>query len=309
MIITNLSNTTPYSYGSGNAGKLLGPSLPEIPIEQVNDICICDYVGCEYVENVFASQSPSNEWWKNDMNEFLFKRFVAADTVAIELYKDEVKVADLNTNALGTFFNGFASGSAEQQMYVGYLLEWELVQAAFGNGSYKVKAQLNIIGNASEFESREFNLVQYTDEAANSTVRIESYQNGNIIGSQFDFTDLNWYQSVRIPGTFGNPTPILETENYIDSNHYSKQITAKNSREWTLKTKQINYEVATKLLYNKLLANQILITDYLIKAESIFRRIDVMTSEIEKPELFGTINKTYNVTFTDAQDKFKKRNF
>lgn len=308
MIITNLPNGTPYTYGSGNAGKLLGPSLPEIPTAEINDICICDFITCEYVENVFASQSPNNEWWKNDMNEFLFKRFVATDTVSIELYKDEVKVADLNTNALGTFFNGFASGSAEQQMYVGYLLEWELVQAAHGNGTYQVKAQLNIIGNASEYESRKFKLMQYSDEAANATVRIESTQNGNIIGSQFDFTDLNWYQSVRVPGTFGNPTPILETENYIDSNHYSKQITAKNSREWTLKTKQINYEVATKLLYNKLLANQILITDYLIKAESIFRRIDVMTSEIEKPEILG-VNRIYNVTFTDSQDKFKKRNF
>ena len=309
MIITELNNANPYTYVSGNAIKLLGTSLPEIITPEVNDICICDFIQCQYIEKVFASQTPNNEWYKNDMNEFLFKRFVASDTVGIELWKSGVKVADLNTNAYGTFFNGFASGTPEQQLYVGYLLEWELVQAAFGNGIYEVKAFLNIVGNASTYVSRQFKLQTYNDRAANKTVRIETTQNGNILGSDFDFTNLNWYQSLRLPGTFGNPNPILEIDNYINSNHEDRQIAAKNSREWQLTTDFINYEVATKLLYNKLLANKILITDYLIKAESIFRRIDVMVSEIEKPEIKGTPDRVYNAKFTDKLDKYKKRNF
>lgn len=309
MIITDLPNTLPYSYASGNAGKILGPSLPEIPIDETNDICICDYIQCQYIEKVFASQTPNNEWYKNDMSDFLFKRFVSSDTVAIELYKDGVKIADLNDNTHGTFFNGFASGTSEQQLYVGYLLEWELVQALYGNGLYQVKAQLNIIGVASTYESRQFTLFTYGDREANKTVRIESYQDGNIFGSQFDFTGLNWYQSVRIPATFGNPTPVIETDNYINTNHETRQITAKNSREWTLNTGLINYEVATKLIYNKMLANKILITDYLIKAESIFRRIDVIPQSVDKPDINGIPDRLYNFTFTDRQDKFRKRNF
>lgn len=307
MIITQLPNGTPYTYASANAFKFLGQSLPEITIPEENDICVCDFLQCEYVEKTFAHSS--GDWYKNDMNEFLFRRFVAADTVSIELYKEDVKVADLNNNALGTFFNGFASGSAEQQMYVGYLLEWELVLAAHGVGEYQVKAQLNIIGNASTYESRKFNLVIYSDLAANGSVRIESTQNGNIIGSDFDFTDLNWYQSLRLPGNFGNPTPTLETDNYINSNHEQRQIKAKNSREWVLNTKKIDYEVATKLLYNKLLANEVLMTDYTIKAESIFRRINVFPSEIEKIDLVNSPEKMYKVKFTDKKDIFKKRNF
>jgi len=309
MIITQLPNTNPYSYGSGNAVKVLGPALPEIPTDEINDVCICDYIQCQYIEKVFASQAPNNEYYKNDKNDFLFKRFVASDTVAIELYKDDVKIEDLNTNAFGTYFNGFASGNAEQQLYVGYLLDWELVQATHGNGYYQVKAQLNIIGVASTYESRLFNLLQYGDVEANNTVRIESYQNGNIFGSQFDFTGLNWYSSLRITGRFGNPSPVLEVENYINTNHEKRQITAKNSREWTLITGLINYEVATKLLYNKLLGNKVLITDYLIKAESIFRRVDVMVTEIDKPEIKGTPDRSYTMKFVDRQDKFRKRNF
>jgi hypothetical protein len=309
MIITQLPNSSPYTYTSGNAVKELGPSLPEIPVDENNDICICDYIQCQYIEKVFASQSPNNEWYKNDKNEFLFRRFVTTDTVDIELYKDEVKIEDLNTNTFGTFYNGFPSGNTEQQLYVGFLLDWELVQATYGNGFYQVKAQLNIIGVASTYESRTFNLLQYSDIDANKTVRIESYQDGNIFGSSFDFTGLNWYQSLRLPGTFGNPTPVLETDNYINSNHESRQITAKNSREWSLTTGLINYEVGTKLLYNKLLANRILITDYLIKAESIFRRVDVIVQEIDKPEIKGIPDRSYNAKFTDRLDKFRKRNF
>ena len=313
MIIIQLPNTNPfsssYAYATANAYKMLGAALPEVPTSETNDICICDFITCEYSEKVFASQSPNNEWWKNDMNEFLFKRFVATDTVVIELYKENILVATLNNNTYGTFFNGFASGSSEQQLYVGYLLDWELVQAAFGNGTYQVKAQLSIIGVTSTYESRKFNLTTYSDVAANRTVRIESTQNGNIIGSQFDFTGLNWYQSLRLPGKFGNPTPVLETDDYVNSNHEKGQITAKNSPEWTLKTGMLDYEVGTKLLYNKLLANTILITDYLIKAESIFRRVDVMISEIEKPEINGNPKRIYNATFTDRKDKYKKRNF
>jgi len=307
MIITQLPNTIPYIYGSANAHKVLGPSLPEIVETPENDICICDYLQCEYLEKVFAS--PGNEWWKNDMNEFLFKRFVAADTVAIELYKDDFKVADLNTNTYGTFFNGFPSGTSEQQLYVGYLLEWELVYNVFGAGYYQVKAQLNIIGNASTYESRKFNLCVYSDLAANYTVRIESTQNGNIIGSDFDFTDLNWYQSVRIGGSFGNPTPIIEKDEYVTETRKVQQIQTKMRREWNLSTRKINWEVASQLIYNKILANEILITDYNIKAESIWRRVGVFPKEVEKLPLGGVPEKIYNFTMIDNKDIFIKRNF
>lgn len=309
MIIIEQSNSSPYTYNSGNAGKILGPSLPEAPDPQTNDICICDFIQCEYSELVFADPSKSGDYWRNDQNEFLFKRFVVADTVTMELHKDNVKVDDLNNNTYGTFFNGFSSGNAEQQLYVGYLLNWVDVYSAFGNGVYSVVANLDIIGSQTVFTSRPFNLVLYSDLLANGTVRIETTQNGNIFGSQFDFTGLEWYQSLRLPGTFGNPTPIFETTEYKTSTHKRVQNKAKMSREWSLQTRLINWEVAEKLVYNKMLGNEILITDYLIKAESIWRRQSVFMQEIEKPELIGTPKRRYNIKFVDDKDIYTKRNF
>lgn len=309
MIVETLANTTPFTYASGNAHKILGPAIGEFEPSLVPEFCICDFVQCVYSELVFASQEFSSDFWKNDKNDFLFKRFVGVDTVEMELHLDGNKVADLIDDTYGTYFGGFLNGTPEQQLYKGYLLDWNLIQAAFGNGDYQLKATLDIIGSVSNFESRIFRLITFTDELASSTVRIETIQDGNIIGSQFDFTGLEWYGSFRIPGKFGNPTPIYETDVYVTTQRRRKQIQDKMEREWHLNTRLISYEVAKVFIYNKLMANQILITDYDILGESVWRRVSVKTQEIDKPLIQGRPERYYNVTFVDEKQKFLKRNF
>ena len=50
---------------------------------------------------------------------------------------------------------------------------------------------------------------------------------------------------------FGNPVPIFETSEYVTSQHIRRQNKATMSREWTLNTKLISWEVVEKLVYNK----------------------------------------------------------
>ncbi len=307
MIITQLPNSAPAAAIEGNTFKVTAFSFLTPRVLEENDICICDFVQCPYEEKVFALSGGQS--YQKDKSEFLFRRLTSFDTIEIKLFKEGVEVADLNDNTYGTFFNGFASGSAEQQLYVGYLLEWDLVRALNGVGKYTVRVNTNVIGNSNVEESRVFDLRIYSDLAAHQTVKIESTQNGNIIGNDLDYTDLNWQQFVRVPGVFGNPTPTYEEDRYVTESHDKRQIKDTMSREWFLETKKINFEVAEKLIYNKLMANEILITDYNIYAESIFRDITVMTKDISKPDTSGNPDKIYNVTFVDVQNKFQKRNF
>jgi len=309
MIIIQRANSNPYSFISGNSGKVLGKSLPSFKTQEENDICICDFIKCEYVEKVFCDSLNPNDYWKNDQNEFLFRRLINTDSVFLELHKEGVKVDDLDNDNYGTFFDGFPNGTDEQKLYIGYLIDWQKVYNVFGVGKYKIVANLTIIGNLTTTEPRDFNLNIYSDIAAADTVRIESYQNGNILGNDFDFTGLNWYQSLRIGGEFGDPKPVFETTEYVTSQHIRRQNKATMGREWSLNTKLINWEVAEKLVYNKLLGNEILITDYKVKAEALWRRVKVFMKDIEKPQIVNNPNRRYNINFVDEKQIFTKRNF
>jgi hypothetical protein len=306
MIIEQIPNIKPYPF-NGQAVKQLGEIVPIIVPDAENEICICDYITCQYQENVFRSADGLD--YKNDKSEFLFKRLVTGDSIIMKLLKNNVEVATLDDDALGELFDGFTSGSSEQEKYVGFVIDWNAVYLAEGAGIYSLEADLNILGTTSTYTSREFKLQTYSDLAADNTVKIESVQNGNIIGSEFDFTGLNWRQYLRIPGRFGNPTPEYETERYQDTNYNFKQIKDTMSQVWDLNTKLLPWEVANKLVYNKVLANEIYITDYSIKAESIWRRIRVRLSEIEKPPLFNSTDKRYLLKFVNNKNIYQKRNF
>ena len=306
MITIEVPNIKPYPF-NGQSIKLLGKSIPVIPPPDNNDICICYFIKCQYVENVFRSADGLE--YKNDKSEFLFRRLIASDTVSMVLEKSGNEVTTLTDNTYGEFIDGFDEATAEQDLYKGYVIDWNLVYLAFGSGNYNLKVSLNILGNSSEYTSRQFLLMPYSDLAADGTVKIRSVQNGNIIGNNFDFTGLNWNQYLRIPGRFGNPTPEYETDRYQDSQYNLKQIKDNMSRIWSLNTGLINWEVANKLVYNKVMANEIYITDYSIKAESIWRGIQVKLSEIEKPPLFNSTDKRYLLKFVDSKVIFQKRNF
>lgn len=307
MIVEAFENTRDFTKTNGMAVKLVTGTLPDIKRPEINDTCICDYISCEYIEMVFASNDPED--YKKDFSDFLFKRFVATDTIQLELHNLAEKKADLDNNTYGTLFDGFSEGSEEQQLYYGFLLNWTEVLNAFGGGTYFIKAKLDILGEEYEIDSRYFNLQGYSDLAADNTVKIESTQNGNILGNEFDFTGLEWKQYLRVLGRFGNPTPQYETDRYVDENQNFRQIKDKMSRQWTLETGLIGYAAAEKLIYNKLLANEILITDYSIFAESIWRKINVRLEDVDKTEIFNYPRKRYTFTFVDNEQVFQKRNF
>ena len=308
MIITTLPDSAPYVNGSGMAIKVVSPMLVA-PIESnTNNICPCDFQQCEYIQKVFAE--VGGEDYKNDFSAFLFKRIVASDTVVIKLFKNGNEIATITDNTYGTYINGFSSGNAEQQLYVGFKLEWENVYNLHGHGKYQVKADQVILNTTSTEESIKFLLKGYSDLAANGTVVIDTVQNGNIMSSKFDYTELLWEQSYRINGKFGGKTPILTTDTYETESYERKQIQDSVINEWTLETKLLPNLISNVINYDNILANSIFITDYNIMNEEIFRNIPVYPQEISKSNSFsGNTDRKFTYTFIDRTDDNRKRNF
>lgn len=304
-ITTNIPNTTPFLNYYGAATRLAATVLPIIPTVPTNDLDACQ-IGRYYKETVFFSNTT--DWWKNDLTRVTFRRFVATDTVVIKLYKDDVLVATLNDNTLGTFTNGFSSGNTEQQMYVSMLLDWKLVGLAHGWGNYQIKADLTTLGTTTEWVSVPYLLLEYTDIRANKTVRVEWQMNGWINGSIFDYTGLDLYHSRRIKGYFIENVEDLEVNKYKTNSKEWRQIQDKVIENYEIVTKMLPREVTANLTKEISLANDIKVTDYLIKAEELYRRIQVYPISFEKNQFVGNFNSIYNIKFTAKQENYIKRN-
>lgn len=306
MIIKQLNNSSPMSILSGTANKRDYQIVKPPSAGSVNEFCYCD-LECEYVSNVFAS--VGNEDYKNDKSSFIYRRYSDSDTVLMKLFKNGVDLTDLNDNTLGIFYPQITGALPTAESYVAYLLEWEKVYNNYGAGNYQVITTVNQLGTEIEIKSIKFNLMGYSDEAADGTVRIESFQNGNIIGSDFDFTGINWYSSMRIDGKFIETAETFETNEYLTQNYQRKQIQDKIIENYSLETNLLPRSVTEVITKNSVLANKILITDYNLFNEKVLRKIDVRTKEIsDKSNYSGIRRSKYVINFSGTSENIIKRN-
>lgn len=307
MITTYLPNNIPRQAGKGGIGLLFADPIiapSELP---TNDICYCAYQ-CPYIELAFADLSDNSEY-KNDTSSFLFDRVTGAGIVNFELYKDGAKVADLNDNTLGTLYDSFE----EKIFYKGFKVEWSKVAQLFGFGEYQFKANQTILGVNAVFESRYFRLLPYSDFAADNTVKIVGVQNGNIVSSPLDYTNLldsGWKEAYRIKGIFGFKEHELIKDTYEDSFYNQRQIRDEVKRTYTLETRLLPSAIANWLSESASLANYLEVTDYNINNTEIFRDVKVKADSFESIETY--LNKRslrYTIKLTDFKQDLIKRNF
>lgn len=244
------------------------------PVEITSgDWCWCNYV-CKAILPAFSGDTDLT----NDKKDFLYARITPADTIVMKLYKEGVLKATLTNDTYGTFYD---FGDLTNGNLKGYLLDWGLVHTAFGSGDYQLITTLTVFSNAITIESSYFRLMPYNEQAANRTVRIESYQNG-LIESGMDFTGCNWYGQVRVRGHFGNKQPDFVTDNYLSSDRERKQIQDSITNTYTLEILGMSYDEKETFIYQTLLANRLFLTDYSIPNDDKYRKKEVYPDSIEK---------------------------
>ena len=203
----------------------------------------------------------------NDFTSLLALEF-PSKTIEFYLLDDKCnELSLLNDSTYGVNYpKGFLAISQGftffQHLYLGYKLEWRKVLQVHGHGTYKIKKKVTHADLSVDEEcSCLFDLCQYTNERANETVRIETIQNGKIIGQGLNYIGMNWQEQIRIKGFFGNKQRRLEQDNYLDRNRNTTQIQDSLIHEFTLEP----YFFPECLRYRIdeiLLANEILISDY-----------------------------------------------
>lgn len=266
-----------------------------------SEVCVCD--GCDFVETQFVKNG--GETWQNDYKSFIKMKALDTDTITFTLYKDGVLKATLNSTSYGTYYNfgDLAIGNVK-----GFIVDWNLVQLAFGYGFYTVRTTQVSAGQTYTWDSHKFHVIEYVPERADGTVKIETYQNGSIL-SGFDYTGIGWPQSLRIDGKFGNKTPTYVTDNFIDTRRKVHQITAEIENVYTLETHLLPGYISDYLNEDAMLSNIILITDYNLLNQKIYRKFPVYLSEIKdvNNQVLST-KSNYVYEFKEVDKNNLKRN-
>jgi len=305
MIVERLGNNSPETLGI-MAVRSCGQAKSTVDAEA---LCDCHCEDCLQTLNVFADTGSSDPK-RNDKREFLFRVLDVGDTAVMKLFKNGTEVATLNTGTYGTFYDLGSLGTGDQQFYTGYLIEWQNVLSAHGVGEYYVKAELIVYGTAIEVFSQIYTLMNYDEETVDGTVRIITYQNGNIESSDFDYTDLNWYQEIRIKGIFWQKRPELTTDTYFTTARKVTQIQDSIKYKYTLETRFMTGKTSDYLVSNKMLANDILITDYNKCNTEAYCDLPVTIEEFDTTEELSYFRGRYHIiTFADRTQNIRKRNF
>ncbi len=304
MIITTNSNDNPYVLESGMAVRQAAPVIPSVPENETKDFCDCLFE-CNYQEMVFASDD--NSWWKNDKSTLMYQKLISADTINLKLYKNDVFVADIDDDTYGIYKDDWFAELGRR--YITFEADWRKIYDIFSHGLYRIEAEKNIIGVDSTDVSHDYLLRFYRDYLADGTVRIETMQNGNILRSQFDYTDMELERSIRIRGQLDKLDPKITVDNYEDTTRVFRQIQARMTDQFELTTYLLPPDIGDFLLYDDLLSNEFLITDY-NRFNTVRRRTSVYLEDA--PELIKPTTQTntaFIIKFSDRNDDILKRNY
>ena len=284
---------------------------PFTPVNARETVCGCDFATC-FVEKVFAAVEGTGEYWKADKSDFLFKKQIASDTANFQIIKNGVVIATITDNTFGDYYASFTNAVNT----TGFLADWTAIFAEFGGGKYNININYTTFGTTYNLLSRDFRLYPYSTELAHYTTRLETYQTGNILNLDIDYSALladlpnGWYSSMRIEGRFYESGNTLEVNEYLDTNYERTQNNSEVINTYSLETSIIPDSVKKNLTNNMILANRFLITDYDLYASQIFRRQEVAAESFETVEQKQQMGGTkFVILFNDRFKNIKKRNF
>jgi len=278
------------------------PVINEVPEEIFRE--------CKYVHTVLADIN-SNDDLRNDYSSFFHQRQLSNETVEFILVdfnenKNEIIISD---DTYGEFFDfGHFENNRD---FKGVLIQWKKVLEDLGEGAYKIIKRQTLAGINFETESLVYDLRQYSDRLANFTTRIDIVQNGSLREINTDFTGLNWDDSIRVRGFFGNRQPQYEEDNLVNRGFERRQISMSQTNEYRFQSNLIPSCVTDQIIDFFLFGNDIFITDYNLNNHSYnYRKFPVKFQSNDETDYGVRRRKArLNLTFSDKVLNKRKNNF
>lgn len=228
--------------------------------------------------------------------------------------KETLDVADWGTPyAFGFFVNQY------NQSAIGYELNWAdvLNDVDLGEGNYRFKSvgTLRIGSGTVSKYSFEYCLSKYTADRADETVRIDWWQSGSFGDRdddqlRQDYGDLNWHNSIRLPGAiFGFDTsPEFEETRTKYQNGESIWLRSSQVESYTLKAGRYDQTLHKYIKVEILQADKISITDYTIANPTRHQNKFVILSGGYEPKwTIGSMTANVEVKFLQHYQNFNHK--
>ena len=279
-------------------------------------------IDCPFALKVLADAGSSDPI-KNDKSSILKWAGASVENITFTLQKRECGGSWTDATALyddtfGTMYEyGFRTDIYEKT-YAGYLLNWKMVLATYGEGNYRIQTTYHLLmGGTSTEVTEEYCLQQYYDHRADGTIRIEATMkgvNGDVLTPSL-YIDYGsaWYQQIRLQGRmyYTKSTYTKETNQYGDGQFNAfRYVVNEQTPKFTVELKPIPGWLDFYLSTNVLQSDVLLLTDYNRKNRHALVSIPVMNDGEYLPKNNDYASKYSAVTleFSYAQNQLRSRN-
>ena len=170
-----------------------------LPTEQLAEDRGYKFCGKPYL--TFANPENGSISWQND----LFSVAFIADDIEVILEKDGQELPAFGINLDFPF----------QPDAVGFMILWREVLINHGTGCYKVKANYTLQGFEFTLHYGSFDLMPYSVEASESTIRVLGQYNDEVKMYGINFAGSNFARTFRVKGNLHNEQPNTEHGNIL----------------------------------------------------------------------------------------------
>ena len=264
-------------------------SVPVVIVdpEFVSEFCYC-FFECKEIMKVFAGEDERTK----DYSTLFFQKTGNSDTFTFQI-EGKNGIVDLTSDDYGAY-KAHSDGISFE-----YVVDWTKIKTLLGGGYFHLIVEKTVLGIESIEKYGEFQLINFDIEEADGTIKIESYQNGNLEHG-YDYRDLNVYQSIRINGIMSLEEPQDTVKNYLDGDRIVKQIQERTHSNHTITFYTNQYKLAQSLFDGYMMADKILVSDYNLTNRRTYNKHWVSRVETSIDENQDSRFAGYNVVVSDS---------
>lgn len=202
------------------------------PEDRGIDSCCCKF-------QVIADLT-STDSWKNDVTGVYEKKADVSDSITWEITK---------CGEAGTLPNlGDTAIFPNETLGVGFIFDWRQYLNAYGAGLYTIDIVFNIAGITGGYTVGQYDLSPYSTELLDGSIRVWSEFNSYFLKKDFDFTNSNFKDSIRVPGYFGFRKVNTRIDNHVDKGRRVIKSTRENLNGYEMQAEPLTECASMRLL-------------------------------------------------------------